>query len=143
MTQKTSRDYSAVITRILFGTVLLSHGLLKVFVFTIAGTVAFFESQGFPGILAYPIMFGEIAGGLAIIAGIYTRLAALLSLPILLGAVLVHAGNGWVFSNAGGGWEFPAFLSLIAVSVALHGNGVFALRKLPLIDGFIPNIFKA
>jgi putative oxidoreductase len=69
-------------------------------------------------------------------------LAALLSLPILLGATIVHAGNGWVFSNAGGGWEFPFFLILIALSVALQGNGAFAIGRLPLVDDLIPPILK-
>lgn len=142
MTQETSTNYGAFIARAGFGGVLLSHGLLKALVFTIPGTVGYFESQGLPGFLAYLVIFGEITGGIAILLGIYTRLAALLSIPILLGATMIHAGNGWVFSNAGGGWEFPAFLSLIAVSVALQGSGSFAIRKLPFIDAFIPNILK-
>ena len=32
------------------------------------------------------------------------------SIPILAGATWVHIGNGWVFSNANGGWEYPVFL---------------------------------
>jgi len=143
MTQATSADYGALITRIAFGGMLLSHGLLKVIVFTIPGTVGFFESQGFPGFTAYPVIVGEIVGGIAIMLGLYTRLAALLSIPILLGAVLVHAGNGWVFTNAGGGWEYPVFLIFIAASVAMHGSGTYAIRKLPLIDAFIPRILRA
>ena len=143
MTQEASANYGALLTRLAFGAMLLSHGLLKVFVFTIPGTVGFFESQGFPGFTAYVVILGEIAGGIAILLGLYTRLAALLSLPILLGAISVHAGNGWVFSNTGGGWEYPVFLSVIALSVALQGNGSFAIGRLALIDGFIPQIFKA
>jgi len=143
MTQVTSRDLGAVLTRVAFGAMLLSHGLLKVVVFTIPGTVGFFESQGFPGFMAYPVILGEIIGGIAIMLGLYTRLAALLSIPILLGAVLVHAGNGWLFTNTGGGWEYPAFLIFIAVNITLHGDGIFAIRKLPLIDAYIPPILKA
>ena len=95
-------NYGATITRLSLGVILLAHGLLKVFVFTIPGTVGFFESLGLPAIIAYLTIFGEIAGGAALIAGLYTRLTALLSVPILLGATCAHAGNGWVFSNQGG-----------------------------------------
>lgn len=143
MTQKISNNNGALVARLALGGVLLSHGLLKVFVFTIPGTVGFFESIGFPAIAAYATIFGELAGGTAILLGLYTRLASLLSIPILLGATWVHAGNGWVFSSEGGGWEFPLFLTVIATSVAIQGSGPFALRKLPIIDRFIPETLKA
>ena len=135
-------NYGATITRLSLGVVLLAHGLLKVFVFTIPGTVGFFESLGLPAIIAYLTIFGEIAGGVALIAGLYSRLAAILSLPILLGATWAHIGNGWVFSNQGGGWEFPALLVVMAVAIALQGSGAFALKKLPVIDHLIPQAFK-
>ena len=144
MTQTSQNlNYGAALTRITLGSVLLAHGLLKVFVFTIPGTVAFFESLGLPAIVAYLTIFGEIAGGGALILGVYTRLIALLSLPILLGATWAHIGNGWVFSNEGGGWEFPAMLVVIAIAVAIQGSGAFAIRKLPIIDNFIPQPLKA
>ena len=143
MTQTTNINYGAFITRLALGSILLTHGLLKLLVFTIPGTVGYFESLGLPSIAAYMTIFGELAGGTAILLGLYTRLAALLSIPILAGAVAVHASNGWVFSNQGGGWEFPLLLVFMAFAVALQGNGSFALRKLPLIDGFIPAVLKA
>jgi putative oxidoreductase len=141
MTQET--QYGALTARLALGTILLSHGLMKIFVFTVAGTVGFFESMGLPAIAAYLTIFGEVVGGAAILVGLYTRLASLLSLPILLGALWAHAGNGWVFSNQGGGWEFPALLVVLAVIVALLGSGKYALNKLPIIDDFIPAFFKA
>lgn len=51
----------------------------------------------------------------------------MISLPVLLGALSVHAGNGWVFTSPNGGWEYPAFMVVAAISVALLGNGAFAL----------------
>ena len=136
-------NYGATITRLSLGVILLAHGLLKVFVFTIPGTVGFFESLGLPAIIAYLTIFGEIAGGAALIAGLYTRLTALLSVPILLGATWAHAGNGWVFSNQGGGWEFPVLLVVMAIAVAVQGSGSFAFKTIPVIDKFIPTILKA
>ena len=143
MTNTTTQNYGATTARIALGSVLLAHGLLKVFVFTIPGTVGFFESLGLPAIFAYLTIFGEVAGGTALLLGIYSRLTALLSIPLLLGATWAHIGNGWVFSNAGGGWEFPALLVVLAIVVALQGGGAFALRKVPMIDALIPTALKA
>lgn len=139
----THHAYGATTTRLALGTILLAHGLLKLFVFTIPGTVGFFASIGLPATVAYLTIFGEIAGGVALLLGLYSRLAALLSVPILLGATWAHIGNGWVFSSEGGGWEFPALLVVLAIAVSVQGNGAFALRKFPVIDGFISEIFKA
>jgi len=136
-------NYGATITRLSLGVILLAHGLLKIFVFTIPGTVGFFESLGLPATVAYLTIFGEIAGGAALIIGIYTRLTALLSVPILLGATWAHAGNGWVFSNQGGGWGFPALLVVMAIAVAVQGSGSFSVKTIPVIDKFISTILKA
>lgn len=124
--------YAALLLRVTLGIAFLAHGLLlKVFVFTVPGTVGFFESIGYPGFFAYLVILGEIGGGLALIAGVYTRYIALALVPIMIGATLQHLPAGWVFSNEGGGWEFPAFWTVMLFVQALLGNGAYAL-KLPL-----------
>lgn len=135
-TAQTSTDaaYGPALLRLTLGSLLLSHGLLKLLVFTLPGTVAYFGSIGLPPVAAYFTVFGELAGGTALILGVLTRLAAVLSLPLLLGATWAHSANGWVFSSQGGGWEFPAFLAAIAVVVAVQGAGAYALgRRLPFL----------
>ena len=129
MTQQDTQNYGALVTRLSLGGILLSHGLLKVLVFTIPGTVGYFASLGLPAAAAYLTIIAEIAGGTALLLGLYSRLAALLSIPLLLGAVWAHAGNGWVFSAEGGGWEFPLLLVVLAGAVALQGNGAFARKS--------------
>ena len=124
--------------RIHFGVILLAHGWLKISVFTIAGTVGYFASLGLPSIVAYLTIFGEIAAGVALIAGIQTRLASILSVPILLGATFVHLGNGWLFSAEGGGWEFPASLTVIAIAIALMGSGNRLQVKFNPFDAYLP-----
>src|SRR3546814_10070022 len=90
-----TRDYGIALLRIARGIMFLAHGLLlKVFVFGMAGTSAFFEGIGFPGWLAYATVIAETLGGLLLIAGLQTRLVALALTPVLLGACYVHAGNG-------------------------------------------------
>lgn len=123
--------YAALVLRVTLGVALLAHAGLKVFVFTIPGTVGFFESIGYPGFFAYVVILAEAGGGAALILGAYTRLAALALIPVLIGATLQHAGNGWLFTNEGGGWEFPAFWTMTLVVQALLGPGAHALR-LPL-----------
>ena len=105
MTPVINTNHGALITRLSLGGVLLSHGLLKIMVFTVPGTVAYFESLGLPAAAAYLTILAEVVGGTAILLGLYTRLAALLSIPLLLGALWAHSGNGWLFSAEGGGWE--------------------------------------
>jgi putative oxidoreductase len=121
-------DLAALILRISLGVMFIAHGLLKVMVFTLPGTAQFFASVGFPGWLAYVVTFAEIAGGVALLAGIYTRQVAYALVPILLGAFYVHSGNGWVFSNEHGGWEYPLFLVAATVVQALLGPGRYAVR---------------
>lgn len=123
-----STDYGAALLRISLGVVLLAHGLLKVFVFTLPGTAGFFASIGFPGWTAYPVTLIEVVGGLMLIVGFRSRLAALANIPVLLGASWVHLGNGWLFSAPNGGWEYPVFLALVAGAVSLIGDGAFAVR---------------
>lgn len=129
-TSPAARDYGIALLRIALGVMFLAHGLLlKVFVFGMPGTAAFFESIGFPGWLAWATVIAETVGGLLLIAGLQTRLVALALTPILLGAWYVHAGNGWVFSAPNGGWEYPAYLLVLCVAQALLGSGALSLRR--------------
>lgn len=119
--------YAAAVLRITLGVILIAHALLKILVFTLPGTAGFFASQGFPGWMAYPVVLIELLGGAAMMAGFQTRLAAIAAIPVLLGALLVHAANGWLFTSQNGGWEYPALLVVLAVVVALLGDGAFSL----------------
>ena len=84
--------------------------------------------QGSCGSLVGPVFALEIATSLALLLGVYARQAALLSVPILLTVVWVHAPNGWVHVAQGGGWEYPAFLLAALASQVLLGGGAHALR---------------
>ena len=122
--------YAALLLRTSLGVMFIAHALLKILVFTPAGTVGFFASLGVPGWLAYPTMGAELLGGVLLIAGIQTRVVSLALVPVLIGTiVLVHGGNGWLFSNANGGWEYPLFLTVAALTQALLGDGAYSLRS--------------
>ena len=123
-------DLAATLLRVTSGVWFLLHAGLKIFVFTPAGTAGFFEQIGLPGLLAYIVIAAELLGGIALIAGYKTRLVALGLSVILLGSIYTpHFAAGFFFSNAGGGWEFPAFWALSLWALALLGDGAYALGK--------------
>lgn len=128
MIDSRTAPYAALVLRIALGVMFLAHGLTKVFVFTPAGTAGFFQSIGFPGFLAYPVIAFEVLGGLLLVLGVFTRPIAALAVVQLFVASTVHFGNGWAFGNQGGGWEYPIFLTVSALALALLGEGALALR---------------
>jgi putative oxidoreductase len=125
-------DLAPTALRIALGTVFLAHAYAKAFVFTFPGTAQYFAANGFPGWTAYPVFVAELAGGLALLAGLHTRAVALGLLPVMLGALVPHADKGWMFSNPGGGWEYVAFLLVALSAQALLGSGAFALDNVAL-----------
>ena len=120
--------YAAFVLRIALGLVFIAHALLKPLVYTFAGTVAFFVQHGFPGWTAYPVFAAELVGGLALIAGVHTRWAALGLIPIAVGALTVHWENGWTFTATNGGWEYVAFLIAALLVQSALGDGAYALK---------------
>ena len=122
--------YGALVLRVALGAMFIAHSLyLKLVVFTLPGTVKFYESIGLPGWGAHATIAVEAIGGALLIAGLHTRAAAAVLLPVLLGASWVHWKNGWLFTNAGGGWEYPVFLAAATVAQALLGDGALALSR--------------
>ncbi|RDE08504.1 DoxX family protein [Pelagibacterium lacus] len=123
-------DLAATLLRVSTGALFLAHAWLKLMIYTPAGTVGFFESIGFPGFLAYIVIAAELAGGIALIAGVWTRWVSLALLPILLGSIYApHGAAGFYFDSAGGGWEFPAFWAIVLIAQALLGDGAFAVQR--------------
>ena len=117
---------SATLLRITLGVMYLTHSIvLKVFTFGFAGTAGYFASLGLPSATAYVVIAAEAVGGMLLLANVRTAWVSLGLLPVLFGALWVHSGNGWVFSAAGGGWEYPLFLIVVSVAGALQA---FAAR---------------
>jgi putative oxidoreductase len=122
-------DIAALLLRVALGAMWLSHSIvLKLMTFGMAGLAQWMGSVGFPPALAYPLVIAEIVGGAAILLGLHGRWASLALLPVLAGATAIHAGNGWVFTSANGGWEYPVFLIAASIVHFLLGDGRYALR---------------
>jgi putative oxidoreductase len=130
MIDSRTAPYAAFVLRVALGVMFIAHALLKYYVFTLPGTVQFFQSIGLPGTLAYVTFWAELIGGGLILAGVYSRYVSAALIPILLGATWAHAANGWTFTAPNGGWEYPAFLTLVAAAHALLGDGKYALSDL-------------
>ncbi|HYC37826.1 MAG TPA: DoxX family protein [Usitatibacter sp.] len=132
MIDSRTAPYGALVLRTALGVMFIVHSVyLKLVVFTLPGTVKFFESLGLPSVAAHATIAAEALGGLMLVLGVKTRWAAAALLPVLLGATWVHWKNGWLFTNAGGGWEYPLFLAAAAVVQALLGDGALAAGGRP------------
>ncbi|MGE5337021.1 MAG: DoxX family protein [Gemmatimonadota bacterium] len=122
-----STDLGIFVLRITLGVAFVAHALLKLLVFTLPGTAQFFGSLGLPPFLGYVVFAAELIGGILLVAGIGSRYVAVALVPIMLGALWAHSGNGWVFSGNGGGWEYPLFWTAALVAQVLLGDGAYAL----------------
>jgi putative oxidoreductase len=121
--------------RVSLGLMFIAHSvILKYFMFTLAGTAQYFASIGLPGSLAYVVFVVEAIAGVLLVLGIQTRWASLATLPVLIGAAWVHSGNGWVFSAPNGGWEYPLFLIVLTIVVALQAAPATARDKIGAAD---------
>lgn len=136
MTNPELAGVAALLLRISLAILFFAHAWLKIRVFTPAGSVKYFESLGVPGWFAYATMAAEIGGGALLLLGIGTRWVALALVPLMLGTiVLVHAKNGFWFTNKDGGWEYPAFWTIGLLALALLGDGSAALGPMMGLPG--------
>jgi len=138
MNAERNKDYGIALLRISLGVMLIAHSVvLKYYTFTLAGTAGYFESIGLPGFLAYAVFGMEAVGGILLVLGVRTREVSAALLPVLAGALWVHSANGWVFSGANGGWEYPLYLIVLSVAQILLGEGAFALSRSPARSGHV------
>lgn len=119
-----------LLLRVPVGIVLAAHGAQKLFGwfggYGIEGTGQWMESVGFaPGaLMAFLAGSAEFFGGLALILGLLTRLAAVVVAFTMLMAMTVHLGNGLFIAN--NGYEFALTLLAASIALAINGGGKFA-----------------
>ncbi|MFO7649069.1 DoxX family protein [Halomonas campaniensis] len=131
----TTGGYGALALRIPVGLILAAHGAQKLFGwfggYGLAGTAQWLESIGLaPGLLMALLAGGaEFFGGLALMLGLLTRPAALVSaFTMLVAIVSVHLGNGLFLAN--NGYEFALALLAATVALTLQGAGRLSLDGL-------------
>ena len=121
-------ELALTLVRIVIGITFFAHGWQKLFVNGIPGVTGFFGSLGIPaaGFFAIVVTLLEVIGGLALILGLGTRIAAaLLAINMLVALVLVHLPNGFFVSN--GGVELVLLLLVASVSLVLSGAGAYSV----------------
>ena len=122
------RSYGVFLLRVALGVMFIAHSTIYMLMtLSLAETAKFFVSIALPAWLAYATFLAEAVGGILLILGIQTRWVALALSPILIGATWAHAGNGWVFTGANGGWEYPLYLFVLCIAQAMLGDGAYAL----------------
>ncbi|CAB3648022.1 DoxX family protein [Achromobacter pestifer] len=123
-----ANTFGAPLLRVALGVMSVAHALLKLLAFTLTGTGESFHGIGLAGLLAYPAFIAELAGGAALVLGIYARQVVLLLVPIVAFAAWAPSHSGWSHESGGGGWEYPVFLIVASVSLWLLGDGAVTLK---------------
>ncbi|MCC2957201.1 DoxX family protein [Massilia sp. IC2-477] len=129
MTRYNLTPYAALLLRLALGSAWLSHAFLKLAAFCVPALGSFLALEGMPTPMAWPVALLELAGGALIILGLHGRIASLVLLPLLAGALVAHTGNGWFDNIPGGGWLYPAILMMATLLHARIGDGAAALSS--------------
>lgn len=122
-------ELALTVLRVVAGVTLLVHGWLKLT--DVASWQAQVASLGMPmpEVTSWCAIAGEFLGGLGLIVGLLTPLAALGALVTMATAIaLVHAGNGLLASN--GGFEFPLLVASTCLVFMMRGAGPLSLDAL-------------
>lgn len=122
-------DIALLILRIALGIIFIAHGWMK-----IKNPAAWAKNMGLPTIAGYIASIGEFFGGLGILLGAYTQIAALGPTIVMLGALYHHIFK-WKhkFIKIGGdSWEYPFFLLVASIVVLLLGAGTYSIDAIYL-----------
>ena len=134
----TTNDVSFTILRLVLGVVFFAHGAQKMLGwfggFGFHGTMGAFTQMGMPAALAFLIICTEFFGGLGLIVGLLTRIAALGITGLMIGAIfMVHLANGffmnWMGTQKGEGFEYHLLVIAMAVALVVRGAGAFSLDQ--------------
>ena len=126
-------SYGALLLRLILGVVYIMHAYLALVVFGPAGMIAYQAKAGvpFPELATWYLFLAHGLGGIFLVLGIYTRWAALVNVPAMLGAIIfVHLNNGfWAHQRPDAGYEYPLVLLVASLAAAMIGGGALALKR--------------
>ena len=134
----TNNNAALTIMRLVLGTVFLAHGTQKMLGwfggFGFSGTMKAFEGMGMPAGLAFLIIITEFFGGLGLLLGLFTRVAAVGIVGLMAGAIaMVHLHNGffmnWMGNQKGEGFEYHLLAIAIALGLLIGGAGPLSAER--------------
>jgi putative oxidoreductase len=147
---RTNNDPTLALMRVVLGVVFFAHGAQKMLGwfggFGFFGTMAMFTQRlGIPAVFAFLAIAAEFFGGLGLIVGLLSRIAALgIACNMAVAIALVHARNGffmnWYGTQRGEGFEFHLLVLALAVTVIVRGGGFFSIDRVlywafePVVD---------
>jgi putative oxidoreductase len=135
----TGDSYAPTLLRVALGLMILPHGLQKTVGafggYGFKGTMGYFTGTlGIPWILAFLAIVAESVGGVMLLLGVGTRLAALAVGGVMLVAAWQHRSNGffmnWTGAQKGEGYEFHLLAVAIALALGLLGGGALSVDGL-------------
>lgn len=137
---KTERDWTATTVRVVLGLIIFPHGAQKALGwfggFGMEGTLGFFGSIGIPTVAGVLVIAAEFLGGLGLITGALSRVAAVGVAAVMGGAMVLggHLQNGffmnWTGGQGGEGIEFHLLVIAMALVVVIRGGGAFSIDGL-------------
>lgn len=120
-------SYAPLILRVVTGLIFAMHGWQKL-QGGVEATAGFLGTLGFPAasLFAVVLIAVELLGGIALVLGAYTHLAAkLTAIVAIVGLITVHLGKGFFVSQ--GGYEYILLLLAASLSLMITGPGKWAL----------------
>jgi putative oxidoreductase len=134
----TSNDVALTTLRLVLGVVYFAHGAQKMLGwfggYGLHGTMGFFTHMGMPAPVAFLVICTEFFGGLGLIVGLLTRIAALGIGVEMIGAIfMVHMANGffmnWTGTQKGEGFEYHLLAIAMSAALLLRGAGAFSVDR--------------
>ncbi len=135
----TDPDWSLTIIRIILGVVFFAHGAQKVFGWF--GGQGLKETMrtmhdflGLPLPLAFAAVVTEFLGGMGLIVGLLSRVAAVgIGVTMLSAIVMVHGRNGlfmdWFGARKNHGYEFHLLAIALVVVLVAKGSGALSVDR--------------
>lgn len=134
----TSDDWTMTLLRLILGVVFFAHGAQKMLGWWggngFSGTMGYFTHSGIPAPLAFLAIAAEFFGGMGLVVGLLSRVAAFGIVVNMLVAVLtVHLPNGlfmnWSGAQKGEGFEYHLLAIALGIAIMVKGGGAVSMDR--------------